>query len=111
MTAPLEQPRTIRIAGRSHRFANYADLVSFGEDCVKLIAEKEAALGSAEPAATAGHWNAIATAAEMLADVLEAQDGWLAEHDAATAAEVEDLRRAIRNLNVSPATDEPKGEA
>lgn len=111
MTPLLEHPRVIRIVGMPHRFRNYADLVTFGEDCAKLIGEHEIALGNAEPAAAAGHWNAIATAAEMLVDVLEAQNGWLADHDAAVATEVEVLRREIRNLNVSPASDEPEGEA
>lgn len=101
----LEEPRDIAIGGMVETVRNYAYLAQRGEVIIETMQEIESELDD-RPDDAAADWAQLANLASLLSEVLAAQDQWLADYDAAIAAEVESVRQEIRNFNVVSDTDE-----
>lgn len=96
MTSLLDQPRTIILRGRPSRFETFASLAELGDAYVQALRESEAKM--ATEVIPDAEWAGIADTADALAEVCKELEGWLAEHDAALAVEVEAIRADIRML-------------
>lgn len=105
----LEEPRQISLGGKVETFRNYAYLAERGEVIAEMMQQIEGEL-DADPAMTAADWGRLADLADLLSEVLAGQEQWLADHDAAIITEVEDVRREIRNLNLSSGMNETEGQ-
>lgn len=98
MTAVLDETRAVVIAGRAERFQGYDALARRAEGLIGWMQRIEIALGAA-PRDAEKEWHDLATAAEALVAVSTAQEAWLADHDAALARAIEEVRGDIRSLN------------
>lgn len=105
----LEEPRQISLGGKVETFRDYAYLAERGQVVAETMQQIEREI-DADPANAAIDWARLADLADLLSEILEAQGQWLADHDAAIAAEVVNLRREIRNLNLSSGMDETEGQ-
>lgn len=88
----LEETRTIMIAGRPEVFFGYVTLRERAEDLLKAIERIEAAL-PAEPLAASARWTQIGELADVLAEVVAAQQQWLADNDVDLLRVIETFRR------------------
>lgn len=103
MSGILDQPRTITLRGRPHRFETFASLAGLGDAYVQALRESEAKM--ATEAIPAAEWAGIADTADALVEVCRELEGWLAEHDAALAVEAEAIRADIRMLTALNANE------
>ncbi|EZP70386.1 hypothetical protein BV96_03351 [Sphingomonas paucimobilis] len=103
MSAVLDTPRTMTIGGRTETFRNYAHLAERADIFIEAIQRIEARMSAG---GSSDDWARLADAAEALEQICNVQTEWLAEHDAQIAADIEQVRRDIRNLPLSSNTDE-----
>lgn len=106
----LEEPREISLGGKSETFRNYAYLAERGEIFMEMMQKIEREL-DADPDNAAANWGRLVEIADILSELLTAQEKWLADHDAAIAAEMESVRRDIRSLDLPSGTNGPGDRA
>lgn len=104
MSGILDQPRMITLRGRPNRFETFASLAELGDAYVQALRKSEAKM--ATEVTPDAEWAGIADTADALAEVCRELEGWLAEHDAALAVEVEAIRADIRMLTALTADEQ-----
>lgn len=95
----LEETRTIVIAGRPEIFNGYARLRQRAEGLLDAI-ERILAVLPANPLAASARWSEIGELVDSLAEVIAAQEQWLADNDADILRAIETFRSnfaAMRN--------------
>ena len=93
----LNQPRDISFGDRVQQVRDYDYLVGCIDVEIEVIQRAEAELDT-NPGEAPQIWAYIATHAACLEALLGAQEQWLADDDAALAAEADTVRTLIRNL-------------
>ena len=101
----LEETRTITIAGRPEVFYGYVRLRERAEGLLKAIERMEAEL-PAEPLAASARWKDVGELADVLAEVVAAQQQWLADNDADLLRVIETFRRNFAAMRDSGYTIE-----
>jgi len=101
----LNEPKVVLLGASPFTFESYSELLAYGEQIMLAMQESEALI-DLRPSSAEVHWQAIATNCRLLAEVLDAQERWLAEHDANLAAEEASLRREIQILNIPARKEE-----
>jgi hypothetical protein len=101
----LEETRTIMIAGKPEVFFGYVRLRERAEGLLQAIGRIEAAL-PAEPLAASVRWAEIGGLADVLAEVVAAQQQWLADNDADLLRVIETFRRNFAAMRDSGYTIE-----
>ena len=101
----LEETRTIMIAGRPEAFYGYARLRERAEGLLKAIERIEAELPR-DPLAASARWAQIGELADVLAEVVAAQQEWLADNDADLLRVIETFRRNFAAMRDSGYTIE-----
>lgn len=101
----LEETRTIMIAGKPEVFFGYVRLRERAEGLLQTIGRIEAAL-PAEPLAASASWAEIGGLADVLAEVVAAQQQWLADNDADLLRVIETFRRNFAAMRDSGYTIE-----
>lgn len=101
----LEETRTITIAGRPEVFYGYVRLRERAEGLLKAIERIEAELPP-EPLDASARWKDVGELADVLAEVVAAQQQWLADNDADLLRVIETFRRNFAAMRDSGYTIE-----
>lgn len=97
MNTVMEETRTLVIAGRTETFYGYDRLQERGAGLLEAIVR----INAGRPAGMTGDadsWNAISELVDTLEEVIDAQEQWLADYDAAIVQDIETFTRKLDTM-------------